>query len=72
MGENKTMTASGRQPHHTAALGDDPLAEVHRRLVAIHYALAAATDEDRDVRGWSVHKLMELIRDVNAARKVGT
>jgi len=51
-----------------AALRDDPLAEAHRRLVPIHYALSAALDADPDVRGWSVQKLMDLIDDIQAAR----
>ena len=53
------------------ALRDDPLAEVYRRLVAIHASVEEATDDDPDIRRWSAEQLMALIRDLGAARRAG-
>jgi hypothetical protein len=54
------------------ALRDDPLTDVHRRLVAIHASVEEAIDDDPDIRRWSAEQLLTLIRDVGAARKAGT
>ena len=53
------------------ALRDDPLPEMHRRLVAIHASVEEATDDDPDIRRWSAEQLLQLIREVNAARNAG-
>lgn len=58
------------QPDPVEALRDDPLAEMNRRLVAIHYSMEENLD-DADVRISVSRKLMELISDVNAARRAG-
>jgi hypothetical protein len=48
-----------------AALREDTFSEIQRRLVAIHSVIAEATDDDRDIRGWSVQQLMQLMQDVD-------
>ena len=53
------------------ALRNDPLAEMNRRLVAIHYSMEENLD-DADVRISVSRKLMDLIDDVNAARRAGS
>jgi hypothetical protein len=58
------------QPDPIDALRDDPLAEINRRLVAIHYSMEENLD-DVDVRISVSRKLMDLINDVNAARRAG-
>ena len=52
------------------ALRDDPLAEMNRRLVAIHYSMEENLD-DADIWISVSRKLMDLIHDVNAARRAG-
>lgn len=59
------------RPDPVEALRDDPLAEMNRRLVAIHYSMEENLD-DADVRIAVSRKLMELINDVNAARRAGS
>jgi hypothetical protein len=56
------------RPDPVEALQDDPLAEMNRRLVAIHYSMEENLD-DADVRISVSRKLMDLINDVNAARR---
>ena len=59
------------RPDPIEALRDDPLAEMNRRLVAIHYSMEENLD-DADVRISVSRKLMDLINDVNAARRAGS
>ena len=59
------------RPDPIEALREDPLAEMNRRLVAIHYSMEENLD-DADVRIAVSRKLMELINDVNAARRAGS
>ena len=44
----------------------EALAEICRRVVRIHLSLASATDDDCDVRRWSVRQLMDLIHDLES------
>ena len=39
-----------------------PLAEIYRRVVRIHAAIATASRDDPDLRRWSLEKLMDLLR----------
>ena len=50
-----------------AALRDDTVPEIQRRLAAIHSAVTEATDDDRDVRGWAAQQLMQLMNDIDDA-----
>ena len=50
-----------------AALRDDTIPEIQRRLVAIHVVIEEATDDDRDIRGWSAQQLMQLMNDIDEA-----
>ncbi len=50
-----------------AALRDDTIPEIQRRLVAIHSVIEEATDDNRDIRGWSAQQLMQLINDIDEA-----
>jgi hypothetical protein len=61
---------SETRPDPIEALRDDPLGEMNRRLVAIHYSMEENLD-DADVRVAISRKLMDLIHDVNAARRAG-
>jgi hypothetical protein len=42
----------------------DPLDEVRRRLIQIHMALASATDDDREIRRATMHRVMTLLNDI--------
>ena len=59
------------RPDPVEALRDDPLAEMNRRLVAIHYSMEEVLD-DSDVRISVSRKLIDLINDVNAARRASS
>ena len=50
-----------------AALREDTVAEIQRRLVAIHSTISEKTDDDREIRGWSARQLMKLIDDIDDA-----
>lgn len=50
-----------------AALRDDTIQEIQRRLVAIHVVISEKTDDDREVRSWSARQLMQLIDDIDDA-----
>ena len=46
-------------------LEDDVIAEIRRRLVQIHVALASATDDDREIRRSTLHRVMDLLNDIS-------
>lgn len=52
-----------------AALCEDPIPEIQRRLVAIHSVITEATDDDREIRSWSAQQIMQLMQDVDDAVK---
>jgi RNase P/RNase MRP subunit p30 len=41
---------------------------VRRRLIAVHYGLAEATQADREARAWALQELMSLIRELTPYR----
>jgi hypothetical protein len=55
------MKDSDRQP---LSLDGDPLAEIRRRLIQIHVALASATDDDREIRRTTLRRVMDLLNDI--------
>jgi hypothetical protein len=56
------MTASSKGQHGVAEPSwDDPLQEVRRRLVRIHASMAEATNDDPEIRSWSVGKIREVL-----------
>lgn len=61
------MKNSDQQP----VLDGDLLAEIRRRLIQIHVALASATDDDREIRRSTMRRVMELLNDI-APRDPGT
>lgn len=40
------------------------VAEIRRRLIQIHVALASATDDDREIRRSTLHRVMDLLNDI--------
>ena len=58
-------TAASRHPASVTG----PLADVHRRLVGIHAALAERPTIDADVRSWTVHELMDVLRYIEDAQR---
>ena len=65
------MDVTNRQTRPPAVPGSESemLDEVYRRLVQIHYANAEATNDDREIRRWTLHELMALIREVGVFRR---
>jgi hypothetical protein len=66
-----SMNMANQQTEPAAApmSESEMLDEVHRRLVQIHYANAEATNDDKEIRRWTLHELMALIREVGALRR---
>ena len=54
------MESARPKPHAKPVQPAGALDEIYRRVVRIHISLASATDDDRDIRGWSVRQLMDL------------
>ena len=44
-----------------------PLRDIHRRLVGIHAALAERPTIDAEVRAWTIHELMDVLRSIERA-----
>ena len=44
------------------------LTDVHRRLVGIHAALAERTSIDAEVRAWTIHELMDVLRYIEGVK----
>ena len=42
----------------------DLVAEIRRRLIQIHVALAPATDDDREIRRLTLHRVTDLLDDI--------
>jgi len=61
------MTGSRHNVQSRAALRDDTVQEIQRRLVAIHAVIEEATDDDRAIRGWSAQQLLQLMNDIDEA-----
>jgi hypothetical protein len=66
---NMNMANQQAKPATVPVSESAMLDEVHRRLVQIHYANAEATDDDRDIRRWTVRELMGVIREIGAFRR---
>lgn len=45
------------------------LADVHKRLVSIHAALAERPTIDADVRRWTIHELMDVLRAIERVQQ---
>ncbi len=45
-------------------LDGDLLAELRRRLIQIHVALASATDDDREIRRATLRRVTDLLNDI--------
>jgi hypothetical protein len=58
-------TAANRRVAET----EEKLANVHRRLVGIHAALAERPTIDADVRRWTIHELMDVLRVLERANR---
>ena len=40
------------------------VAEIRKRLIQIHVALASATDDDREIRHSTLRRVMDLLNDI--------
>ena len=54
-------TNSEQQP---LPIDGDLLAEIRRRLIQIHVALASTTDDDREIRRSTLRRVMDLLNDI--------
>lgn len=43
-----------------------PLEEVYRRLVKIHASAAEATNDDPEIRGWTVKQIMDVLHYIES------
>ena len=64
------MTASSRGQRGIAEPSqDDPLQEVRRRLVRIHASMAEATNDDPELRSWSLGKIREVLDYIQSVQQ---
>jgi hypothetical protein len=54
-------TNQNRLPSHVEG---ELVAEIRRRLIQIHVALASATDDDREIRRSTLRRVMDLLNDI--------
>ena len=66
------MTLAGRLSTTASGQARTPLAEAHRRVVEIHYALAAADQLDEDLHLRTLDRLNELLEFLDDVERAGS
>lgn len=63
------METARSDPKARPGRREGPLAEVYRRLARIHASAAEATNDDPEIRAWTVNQIMDVLHYIETVEQ---